>query len=263
MKSSSWSLRSVLPRLEIDWLLPFWLLLAIIGAAVAETVTIGLGVWRAYSLWTGWLVGGVVASSQAMGSMMWARASQHNARRKVYMKAIGPRDARRSVEDEARSEPKLSVFWPALISVLAGVVSGWVGMYLYQRSELAGLGRALAVASPAGSIAAAVLNGVFASGEAAIAEFAERRKGRKAAQASEAPALASEPAAQPEPAMRCWCGYPLRNSQALSAHSKRHLNEVAQAASAAEAKATLAALYPDATLPGMAEIADMWKKATK
>jgi hypothetical protein len=233
MRLPSWSLRSVLPRLEIDWLLPFWLLLAILGAAVAETVTIGLGVWRTYQVWTGWLVGGVVASSQAMGSMMWARASQHNASKRI--------------------------FWPAAISVLAGIVSGWVGLYLYQQSELTGLGRALAVASPAGSIAAAVLNGVFASGEAAIAEYEEQRgQRRKPTQASEKPATQ----AQAEPTEHCWCGEPIRNRYAKAAHSKTHLNEIAQASSVAAARELLESAYPGKSVPGMSEVAKMWRKAT-
>ena len=244
MKHPSWSLRSVLPRLEIDWLLPFWLLLAIIGAAIAETVTIGLGVQRTYGLWTGWLVGGVVASSQAMGSMMWARASQHNA-------------------SKLKSAPSLNVFWPVAVSIAAGVVSGWVGMYLYQQSELSGLGRALAVASPAGSIAAAILNGVFASGEAAIAEFDEQRneqrKQRKPTQASEQPATL----AKPKPTMQCWCGAPLQNRYAKAAHSKQHINDIAQTASVADARALLVSKYPDRDVPGMAEVAKMRRKANE
>lgn len=240
MRLPRWSLRSVLPRLEIDWLLPFWLLLAILGAAVAETVTVGLGVWRTYGLWTGWLVGGVVASSQAMGSMMWARASQHNASKRL------------------KTMPSLSIFWPALISVLSGIVSGWVGVELYRQSELTRLGIALAVASPAGSIAAAVLNGVFASGEAAIAEFEERRKPGKQTQASDA----SKPLAKPKPTMQCWCGKPAKNRYALAAHGKQHTNEIAQASSVAEARALLIAKYPGKDVPAMATIASMWRKAT-
>lgn len=234
------SLREFLPQLEIDWLLPLWLLLAIVGAAVAETVTIGLGVWQTYQIWTGWLVGGVVASAQAMGSMMWARASQYNASVKL------------------KTAPRLSVFWPALISVLAGVVSGWVGLYLYRQSELTGLGRALAVASPAGSIAAAVLNGVFASGEAAIAEFENERKLRRKPTQGDVSVTQADASLT---SLTCWCGASLRNRYALASHSRKHLREVTSASDAASARAALQELYPGRDVPGVADVAAMRRKA--
>ena len=262
------SLRDILPQLEIDWLLPAWLLIAIVGAAIAEIITIGLGVQQTYNLSIGWIVGIVIASSQAMGSMMWARASQHNAGRKILFKSIGPKDNRRSVEDKVKSEPQLNVILPLLVSVLAGVVSAWVGLYLYGTS---GLGLALSVASPAGSVAASMLNGVFAYGESAVAMWRKDRKDAKGVRkpiASQSQASAgsgqanasSGQIARNDFALRCWCGFVARNKQALAAHGRKHLNEVAQASDAASARQDLIALYPGATVPQVAEIADMRRK---
>lgn len=258
------SLRNILPQLEIDWLLPAWLLIAIVGAAIAEIVTIGLGVRQTYDLDIGWVVGVVIASSQAMGSMMWARASQHNASRKILYKSIGSRDNRRSVEDKVKSEPQLNVILPLAVSILAGVVSAWVGWYLYAGNDTPGLGAALAVASPAGSVAAAMLNGTFAYGESAVATW---RKERKAAHGLRKPSARSAQASashaqdlRKDFALRCWCGQGARNKQALAAHSRKHLREVAQASDAASARQDLIALYPGASVPEVAEIAAMRHK---
>ena len=267
------SLRDILPQLEIDWLLPAWLLIAIVGAAIAEIITIGLGVQQTYNLSIGWIVGIVIASSQAMGSMMWARASQHNAGRKILFKSIGPKDNRRSVEDKVKSEPQLNVILPLAVSVLAGVVSAWVGWYLYAGNDTPGLGAALAIASPAGSITAAMLNGTFAYGESAVATWRKDRKDAKGVRkpiASQSQASAgsgqanasSGQIARNEFALRCWCGKGVRNRNGLAAHSKKHLREVAQASDAASARQELIALYPGASVPEVAEIAAMRKKVT-
>jgi len=258
------SLRDILPQLEINWLLPAWLLTAIVGAAIAEIVTIGLGVRQTYDLSIGWVVGVVIASSQAMGSMMWARASQHNASRKVLYKSIGPKGDRRSIEDKVKSEPRLNVVLPLAVSILAGVVSAWVGWYLYAGKNTPGLGAALAVASPMGSVAAAMLNGVFAYGESAVATWRNERKvaqGMRKTSASTAQANARRAQAERnEFALRCWCGKGVRNQNGLAAHSKKHLREVAQASDAVNARQLLIALYPGASVPQVAEIADMRRK---
>lgn len=251
------SLRDILPQLEIDWLLPIWLLIAIIGAAIAEIVTIGLGVRQTYDLSIGWVVGIVIASSQAMGSMMWARASQHNASRKILYKSIGPKGDKRSVEDKVKSEPRLNVVLPLAVSILAGVVSAWVGWYLYAGNDMPGLGAALAVASPAGSVAAAMLNGTFAYGESAVATWRNERKVAKVKTQASASRTQAE---RKEFALRCWCGKGVRNQNGLAAHSKKHLREVAQASDAANARQLLIALYPGASVPQVAEIAAMRKK---
>lgn len=252
------SLREFLPQLEIDWLLPLWLLVAILAAAVAETVAIGLGVERVYGLYTGWVVGVVIASAQAMGSMMWARASTHNAKRKTPYK------------DKSKNEPKLNVMLPLLVSVLAGVVSAWVSWYLYDSTDVPGLGHALAIASPAGSIAAALLNGTFAYGEASVSAWHEERKERKtrrnASQADAGPtqadanAMQANASAMQADANVCWCGYPLRNYHARGGHARKHLREVASANDAASARATLEELYPGRDVPGVAEVAAMRRR---
>jgi hypothetical protein len=173
------SLRELIPEIEIDWLLPAWLFLAISTAAVAEIWTIGVAVDRVYALPTGWAVGGVVASAQAIGSMIWARALQHNAGRYVRYKSVGPKENRRRVEDRANSEPRLNVWGPATVSLLAGTISAWLGIALYGADgTTTGLDVALAVASPAGSVASAALNGVFAYGESALSEWRESRTER-------------------------------------------------------------------------------------
>lgn len=218
-KNERRALREILPQLEVDWLLPAWLLLAILSAAVAETVTVGLGVQNTYHLWTGWAIGGVVASVQAIGSMMLARALQHNANRKVYK------------SKNRQSEPAQNVWLPALASVMAGFVSGWVGIALYGTDgSLTVLDLALGVASPAGSITVALLNGVFAYSESAIAEWrAENAGGRSTVQPSAQPAEPdSLPAVSPRSQQRIACEYcgatanqrgePFANQQAISAH---------------------------------------------
>lgn len=238
------SLRELLPQLEIDWLLPLWLLIAILAAAVAETVAIGLGVERVYGLYTGWVVGVVIASVQAMGSMMWARASTHNAKRKVY-------------KDASKSEPKLNVMLPLLVSVLAGVVSAWVSWYLYDSTDVPGLGHALAIASPAGSIAAALLNGTFAYGEASVSAWHEERKQRKvqrnATQADVSPTQVDVSVTS----LTCWCGATFRNRYALASHSRKHINEVKVANDTASARVALQELYPGRDAPGVADVAAM------
>jgi len=167
------TLRELIPEIEIDWLLPAWLLIAILAAFVAETVTIGLSVWRLYGLWSGWAIGGVVASVQAIGSMMWARAAQHNAQRDVKFKWLGStkKGDRRRVENKGKSEPAMNVQGPASVSVIAGIISAWLAGALYAVDGLTALDVALAVAAPAGSVSAALLNGVFAYGETAVANW--------------------------------------------------------------------------------------------
>ena len=167
------TLRELIPQLEIDWLLPAWLLIAILAAFIAETVTIGLSVWRLYGLWSGWAIGGVVASVQAIGSMMWARAAQHNAQRTIKFKWLGSakKGNRRRVENKAKSEPSLNVKGPGSVSVIAGVISAWLAGALYAVDGLTALDVALAIAAPAGSVSAALLNGVFAYGETAVANW--------------------------------------------------------------------------------------------
>ena len=174
------NLREMLPQIEADWLLPAWLLTTITAAAIAEVITIGLAVREVYGLNTGWAVGGVIASAQAIGSMMWSRAGQHNAGRYVRHKSIGPKADRKRVEDRTRSEPALNAWGPGAVSILAGLISAWLGGAFYSADGvLTGLDAALAIAAPAGSIAAASLNGLFAYGETALADWrSERETGR-------------------------------------------------------------------------------------
>jgi hypothetical protein len=56
--------------------------------------------------------------------------------------------------------------------VLAGIVSAWLAGALYAADgALTPLDVALAIAAPAGSVSAALLNGVFAYGESAVAKW--------------------------------------------------------------------------------------------
>ena len=166
------SLRQLIPQLESNWLLPAWLLVAITTAAIAETWTIGVAVEQVYGLRTGWAIGGVVASAQAIGSLMWARAAQHNAHRTVRYKTIGPKGNKQRVEDPTRSEPALNVRAPIIVSITAGAISFGLGWALYASDGLiTALDIALAFASPAGSIAAAMLNGIFTAGEVALDQW--------------------------------------------------------------------------------------------
>jgi len=214
------TLREAIPQFEADWLLPAWLLIAIATAAIAETITIGLAVQEIYSLPTGWAIGSVVASAQAIGSMMWARSTQHNAGRYVRHKTIGPKGDRKRVEDKANSEPALNVWGPATVSVLAGTISAWVAAALYAADgHLTGLDVALAIASPAGSIAAASLNGVFSYGEAAVSDWrahqaATKTTGRPQTTTARAQATAVRPPAQ----ARQPSGQTHQTSQALAGH---------------------------------------------
>jgi hypothetical protein len=63
--------------------------------------------------------------------------------------------------------------------------------------------------------------------------------------------------------LHCWCGKAAGSQNALNAHSRIHLREVREAANVAEARALLEAEYSDATLPGMGELAKLWRKATE
>jgi hypothetical protein len=177
------TLKTLLPQLETDWLLPAWLLLAVLSAFVAEVWIIGQGVVRVYGLMVGWPIGVTVASTQALGSMMYSNASAHNARRKlVYQRRRKNEslDAPRR-EDVQKSEPRLVTGLPFAISVCAGVASALVGLALYQADGGLGvLDGVLAVASPAGSIMAALLNGVFMSGQEAVRLWGEgQREGKR------------------------------------------------------------------------------------
>ena len=166
------SLRTLIPKIEADYLLPAWLLTAISVAAIAETWTIGVAVEQVYGLRTGWAIGGVVASAQAIGSLMWARANQHNAHRTVRHKSVGPKGDKKRVEDPARSEPALNVQAPMIVSVTAGAISFGLGLALYAvDGSVTVLDVALAFASPAGSVAAAMLNGIFTAGEVALDQW--------------------------------------------------------------------------------------------
>jgi hypothetical protein len=178
------TLRDILPKIEAEWLLPAWLLIAILGAAIAETLTLGMGVQKSHHIVTGWIIGLIIASVQAIGSMMWARASHHNARRYVRMKWVGSekKGTRRKIEDKKNSEPKLPLMLPALASVLAGIVSASAGIALYAAgNKIKMLDVILAVAAPAGSIGAAVLNGAFVESENALSEWAVKNGYNRAA----------------------------------------------------------------------------------
>lgn len=179
MEKKRTTLKTLLPQIETDWLLPVWLLLAVLSAFVAEVWIIGQGVTTVYALAVGWPIGVTVASTQALGSMMYSNASTHNARRKlVYQRRRKGEalDAPRR-ENVQKSEPRLETRLPLTISVCAGVVSALVGLALYRADGGLGLLDAiLAVASPAGSIMAALLNGVFASGELAVRVWREGQR---------------------------------------------------------------------------------------
>jgi len=172
------SLRESLPRLESEWMLPAWLLITILTAAVAETWTIGIAIHGVYDLYTGWAVGGVVASAQALGSMMWARASRHNAQRHIRYKSVGRKGEKRRVEDRANSEPPMNVHTPLVVSVVAGAISFLTSAAMYGVDGLTILDVALSFAAPAGSIAAALLNGVFAADEGAVERWRAQRDGK-------------------------------------------------------------------------------------
>jgi hypothetical protein len=166
------TLKKLLPQIETDWLMPVWLLLAIILAAVAEIAVIGSGVQEIYGVWFGWIIGAVVASVQALGSQMYSRAVTHNARRKTYKSSRGD-----GTTDETKSEPKLNAITPIFISCSAGAISFVVASALYVELGQAGIvSFALAFASPAGSVAAAVLNGLFVSGESAVESWRTERE---------------------------------------------------------------------------------------
>jgi hypothetical protein len=166
------TLKEKLPQWESNYLMPAWLILAILAAAVAETVVVGYGVQKLYGLWLGWPVGFVVASTQALGSQMYSYNATHNSRR--YVKWRVRKGERYFNEWEA--EPALNVWLPLAVSIGAGVVAGSVGVALYRSisDTLSVALVALSVASPAGSIAAALLNGLFASGELALRGWREQ-----------------------------------------------------------------------------------------
>jgi hypothetical protein len=165
------TLKEKLPQWETDYLMPAWLILAILAAAVAETVVVGYGVQKLYGLWLGWPVGFVVASTQALGSQMYSYNATHNSRRYIKWRT---RQGQRYF-NEWEAEPALNVWLPLAVSIGAGVVAGSVGVALYRSisDTLSVALVALSVASPAGSIAAALLNGLFASGELALKGWRE------------------------------------------------------------------------------------------
>jgi len=179
------ALRETLPTWEVDTLIPLWLVLAILAAATSEVWTIGAGVLEVYGVHVGWAIALTIASSQAMASMMTARALTHNAAARTVTKvaawpsaiklvagALDRRLPQRRVIDIERSDPRLSLSAPLAISIGAGLASAVVSWALYdQLSPDQGLlNFILAVIAPAGSLAAALLNGVFAYGEQAAAD---------------------------------------------------------------------------------------------
>jgi hypothetical protein len=139
-------------------------------------------------------------------------------------------------------------------------VSAWVSWYLYDSTDVPGLGPALAIASPVGSIAAALLNGTFAYGEASVAAWQDERKERSTKRKPTQADVSLTQADVSLTSLTCWCGVSLRNRYALASHSRKHLNEIASANDVASARATLQALYPDNSVPSMAEVAAMRRK---
>jgi hypothetical protein len=184
------TLKEKLPQWETDYLMPAWLILAILAAAVAETVVVGYGVQKLYGLWLGWPVGFVIASTQALGSQMYSYNATHNSRRYIKWRT---RQGQRYF-NEWEAEPALNIWLPLAVSIGAGVVAGSVGVALYRSisDTLSVALVALSVASPAGSIAAALLNGLFASGELALRQWQEQ------AEQDEKPAVKPQEPAEPE-----------------------------------------------------------------
>jgi hypothetical protein len=206
------TLREWLPEIEGEWVLPAWLLATIGLAAVGETWVMASGIQAAYHLQIGWVIGGTVASTQAIGAQMLARAKAHNARRQIVTKAVKAETARTlgvealgetdeqgrvRIEDVTASEPRLDERTPGVIAVLAGVISAGVGLTLYAQGGLTPLAAALATASPAAAVAAALLNGTFAAGEAAVTRWQQR--GNDAAMTRQDAAKRSNDAAVTQP----------------------------------------------------------------
>lgn len=233
------SLRSLLPLFETEFLIPLWLLLAILSAMIAEVVIIGTGVERLYGLWVGWPIGLTVASVQALGSQLFSRAAMHNAQRKMVMKRRKRGGEWEQIEDRGRSEPELTSGLPLFLSLLAGTASAVIGLALYQADG--GLGfvdAVLATASPAGSVGAALLNGWYANGELALrrwklqqAELEQEQKKSKPREVEIEPAhvelvqktVEAEPAAPEFVCPRCAAtvgksGRQFGTVQALNAH---------------------------------------------
>ena len=175
------TLRELIPLLESDWLLPAWLLLAIIAAFAAETWTFTDAMLSRRGSWIGLPIGFVIASTQAIGSMMWSRATQHNARRYVKRVRRGPKDNRELVEDLKNSEPPLNVVGPAASSIVAGTISFVGALALYSLDGITLLEFAAAIAAPGGSIGAALLNGLYVYGESELARWREERGRPRAA----------------------------------------------------------------------------------
>jgi len=175
------TLRELIPLLESDWLLPAWLLLAIIAAFAAETWTFTDAMLSRRGSWIGLPIGFVIASTQAIGSMMWSRATQHNARRYVKRVWRGPKDNRELVEDLKNSEPPLNVVGPAASSIVAGTISFVGALALYSLDGITLLEFAAAIAAPGGSIGAALLNGLYVYGESELARWREERGRPRAA----------------------------------------------------------------------------------
>jgi len=174
-KKTRRTLRELIPLLESDWLLPAWLLIAILAAFAAETWTFTDAMRSRRGTWIGLPIGFVIASTQAIGSMMWSRATQHNARRYVKRVWRGPKDNRELVEDLKNSEPPLSVVGPATASIVAGTISLLGALALYATDGLTLLEIAAAIAAPGGSIGAALLNGLYVYGESELARWQEGR----------------------------------------------------------------------------------------
>lgn len=196
-------IRETIVRWETDTLIPLWIVLAILTAAVCETWTVGTGIVAIYGLYLGWPIGLVIASTQAMASMLSARAIVHNAAaRKVTKVSAWPawvkllagafkrKLPQRRVIDMQRSDPLLNALVPLAISTGAGLASFLAAWALYNQTnpEQVQLNAILAAVAPAGSIAAALLNGIFAYGEQLIAAR------------SALPASTKKPTGKPKPA---------------------------------------------------------------
>lgn len=174
-KVDRFTLRRLIPWFEIEILFPLWMTGAILAAFVAELTVISKGIIEVYQLpAVGIAVGVVIASVQALGAALASYNWTHNASRKlVYSRRKG----QEGQIDKARSQPAFDPWRPMLISVLAGVLAAFVALALYTEirdGQLVYLDYAIALGSPVGSIAAAVLNGLFVSNETADAEWHDR-----------------------------------------------------------------------------------------
>ena len=212
-------LRKSMTRWETDTLIPLWLVLAIISAAGSEVWTIGSGVFETYQVYIGWAIGLTIASTQAMASMLSARALAHNAAARTVTKvaawpswvkliagSLNRRLPQRRVIDVQRSAPRLDVRVPVAISAGAGLASAVASWALYNQlsPEQGTLNVILAIVAPAGSLAAALLNGVFVYGEQAIATRPATLTARKrpASPATRASIRSSAPASPRAPRPR-------------------------------------------------------------